>query len=714
MQVAVWVLSISAAVSVIGLGRLWQLRNRPGAPSLAIAIASVAFWSVTYALEISQPGLAVKLFWAKAEYLGIEFAPVGIFLFSLEYTGRARWNIHWRLLLISLIPIATLLLAATNDWHHFIWAQVQLSDGQLFAPLDVTHAGPFWISAVYAYGLLLAATYFLLRLVLQPHSLYRTQTAIMLAGMVVPWVGNFIYLSGLNPVPHLDWTPLAFAITNVALSVSFMRYRMLDISPVAYEAIVRAMSDAAIVLDPLGRIIEANPAAERMLQQPASRLLGQNLEQSAPTLAEAARQPGQPEAAAREITLGPNGLRHTYTLRLAPVKDRRGRDTGHLLLLADITDLKRAQEQMQLQATALESAENGIVITDPKGRILWVNPAFSRLTGYSREEVLGENPRLLKSGEHAPEFYKTLWDTVLGGEVWRGEMINRRKDGSYYHEEMTITPLKPAGGPPAYFIAIKQDISARKQAEAELQSAHEAAVQANRLKTQLLANVSHDLRTPLGAILGFADMLRSGVYGDLNAEQSGAAGEIIDSVNQLLLFVNNLIGQAQLETGRIVLKHRPFNPAELIEVARSTGSLLAGKKGLHLAFDVSPELPHAVPGDLYWLRQIVLNLVNNAVKFTEHGQVTVRLLRPSAAEWGIQVADTGAGIPSEAQATIFDAFQQVDGSATRKYGGSGLGLAIVKELTTLMEGRIDLKSAVGQGSTFTIYLPLTAPQEKTV
>lgn len=709
MAAYVWILYISTGISVMGLIRMWQLRKSPGTPPLAIAIACVGLWSFAYALEISLPGLSAKLFWAKVEYLGIPFVPVGIFIFSLQYTGRSRFSAREQLLIVSSIPAVTVLLTATNELHHLIWTSVQLTPGQALAPLEISHGWFFWVHVLYSYALLLAATYFLLRIVLIPHALYRIQSVIMLSGVFAPWIVNLMYLTGVNPFPYLDLTPLAFLVTNVALSVGFIRFRMMDISPVAYESIVRAMGDAAIVVDQQDRIIEVNPAGERFLQQPATALIGQPLGQLLPTAAQATDASAD---TAREITLGTGEGRRSYTLRTAPVLNRRGQATGRLVLLTDITELQHAQNQVLLQATALESAENGIVITDTQGTILWVNPAFTRLTGYTREEALGQNPRLLKSGQHAVELYKDLWDTILAGKVWRGEMINRNKGGSLYHEEMTITPLKAKAGAPTHFIGIKQDISKRKQAEEALHAAHQEAVEANRLKTQLLANVSHDLRTPLGAIIGYADMLQEGVYGNLSAGQNGAVREIIGSADQLLMFVNNLIGQAQLETGRIVLKNRPFAPAELVEVARSTGRLLAAKKGLALECEVAPDLPQQLPGDVYWLRQVVLNLVNNAVKFTERGSVVVRLFCPTAQEWAIQVADTGMGIPSEAQATIFDVFKQVDGSATRKYGGSGLGLAIVKELTTLMGGRIDLQSEVGRGSTFTIHLPLAASPEE--
>ena len=711
MLVPVLLLFASSAVSLILLIRLWQVRRAPGASGLLLAFAAVAVWSFGYAFELLVPDLPIKVFWAKLEYLGIAFAPVGMFLFTLQYSGRGRWSAPARWLMLSVVPAITIGLAATNELHHLIWTSTQLSDNLTYQYLTVTHGWWFWVHTAYSYLMLVGATYFLVRVVVQSHRLFQTQALIMLGGMLIPWVANLLYLTGLNPFPGLDITPIGFTLTCLALAVGSLRFQMMDVTPVARESIMSAMSDGVIALDQKDRVVEINPAAERILALPAGTVVGHPIGARWPELAQAVDPAAGGSSLSREISRTTEADRRTYNLRISPVVDRRGRSTGRLLLLSDVTELKRSQAQVLLQATALESAENGIVITDTKGRILWVNPAFSRLTGYDAAEALGQNPRLLKSGHHPPEFYKDLWDTILAGRVWRGEMMNRRKDGRYYHEEMTITPLTTPDGTRSHFIAIKQDISARKYAEEALRLAHQEAVEANRMKTQLLANVSHDLRTPLGAIMGFADMLRSGVYGELKADQSQAAGEIMDSANQLLVFVNNLIGQAQLETGRIVLKNRPFAAAELIEAAHTTGGMLAAKKGLALECEVAPDLPQPLPGDVYWLRQVVLNLVNNAVKFTEQGSIKVRLYRADPETWAIQVADTGVGIPAEAQSRIFEAFEQVDGSATRKYGGSGLGLAIVKQLTSLMGGRIELQSEPGRGTTITVCLPLANSQE---
>jgi signal transduction histidine kinase len=255
-------------------------------------------------------------------------------------------------------------------------------------------------------------------------------------------------------------------------------------------------------------------------------------------------------------------------------------------------------------------------------------------------------------------------------------------------------------------LVIFNDITERKRYENELQQANAEAIEANRVKTKLLANVSHDLRTPLGAILGYTELLNTGAFGPLNAEQNNATAEILDSTNKLLVFINNLIGQAQIETGHILINPRRFNPEELIEGIRATARFWAQKKNLSLSYDIDPQLPEQMQGDAYWLKQILLNLVNNALKFTDQGGVYVYLAKTDADHWSVEVRDTGIGIPAEAKERIFEAFQQVESAKEYKASGSGLGLSIVRELVALMDGKIQLESEEGKGSTFIVTLPL--------
>jgi PAS domain S-box-containing protein len=697
-------LAIGIVISLYLTVRLWKIRKTPGTYNLLFALFCVAFWSLASIFEVALNEYPLKLAATKSEYLGISFLALSIFSFALVYSGRDNWMTRGRFALFSIIPAITFLLAVTNDWHHLLWSYVIMPQGSLIGPVSVGHGPWYNINVAYSYALLLISTFFFTQIAIKSHKLYRTQAIIILVGMLISWVGNLAYMLQLGPLPGLDWTPLTFTFSIVAFEIGFARFGLMDVLPIAQSSAFNALLDGIIVADLRGRVVEINSSALNIFQKQSNQIIGQDIQQLVPAWEEWNSETSTAFEVGHEIVLGNEPNQRNFSIRIAPILNQRGRATGHITILTDITDQKLAQAQMLLQVAALEAARNGIVITSSRGRIMWTNPAFTAMTGYSREEAIGDNPRILKSNKQSDDYYRELWQTITAGKTWRGELINRRKDGSEYYEEMTITPLiqQPEGRITNY-IAIKQNISNRKKSEEELRLAHQEAMEANRMKTQLLANVSHDLRTPLGAIMGYSEMLEKGVFGEVNAEQKNAASEILDSSNQLLAFVNNLIGEAQIETGRLVIRPAKFKPADFVAGAKSIAGFAIKKKNLNFEVEIAPDLPEQILGDVYWLKQILLNLINNATKFTEKGTIKVRLFLPDEDHWALQVSDTGPGIPKEAQEMVFEAFRQVEGN-TR--GGSGLGLSIVSQLTTLMKGRVELQSEIGIGSTFTVILPL--------
>ncbi|HVN53631.1 MAG TPA: histidine kinase N-terminal 7TM domain-containing protein [Anaerolineaceae bacterium] len=697
-------LATSIAISVVVLIRFWRLRRQPGSMGLFISVSLATFWSFFYFLEFLFPEISLKILAAKFEYIGISLLPLGIFIFSLQYAGLGKFLTRRNITLLSIFPFITILLAFTNEFHHFLWTKVDPIGGAANAPLAVTHGWYFPIHTGYSYILLLLAAIMIFQLVGNSHGIYRAQAIVILLGMMVPWMVNFLYLANLYPYSYYDLTPIAFTVTNICFAIGLVRFNLLELIPMANETIINAMEDSVIVIDAEERVIEINQSAKRVFHLKGE-VIGKSILTILPQYA------GWPEGTPsnqnieKEITIGEGEDTTWLTMRITLMVDRLKRAPCKVILFNDITRQKKSLHQILLQAAAMDAASNGIVITSPDGTIEWVNEAFSSLTGYSKEEAIGRNPRILKSGKMRAEIYQNLWKTILSGQTWRGEVINRKKDGAVYFEEMSITPQIEKDGTISHFIAIKQDVSQRKHAEEALKTAHRQALEANEMKTKLLANVSHDLRTPLGAIIGYVEMLQSGYYGDLPDHQKDVLSEILYSANELLVFVNNLVGQAQIETGRVILRNQKFDPCEMMEVIEGTGKLFAQKKGIDFTTWVDPELTPTMIGDPYWLQQIVQNLVNNALKFTDQGKIEVRLSRPDANHWCLQVADTGEGIPEGARSLIFEPFRQTNGSVTGRLGGSGLGLNIVREVTKLMSGSIDLQSELGKGSTFTILFP---------
>lgn len=231
-----------------------------------------------------------------------------------------------------------------------------------------------------------------------------------------------------------------------------------------------------------------------------------------------------------------------------------------------------------------------------------------------------------------------------------------------------------------------------------------------KLKSTFVAIVSHELRTPLNAILGYAEMFKEAVYGPMNEKQVNMADRIMRNTQRLLRLINDLLDQAQMEAGKLTIQMGPVRPADLLENLHSVMDRLVHDKGVRLTSEIDDTLPDTLSGDAARLQQILVNLVNNAVKFTDQGGVHVRLFCSDAHKWGIEVADTGRGIHESELPYIFDTFRQVDGAATRLHGGFGLGLSIVKQLVQLMNGEIKVKSKLDIGSTFTVTLPLVTTQ----
>jgi len=279
--------------------------------------------------------------------------------------------------------------------------------------------------------------------------------------------------------------------------------------------------------------------------------------------------------------------------------------------------------------------------------------------------------------------------------------------------ELQVTPIFGRDDWLTARLAILNDITERKRAEQSLVEARDQALDALRVRRQLLANVSHELRSPLGAILGFAELLKDGTFGDISPKQQDVAGKIVSSTHYLADLVNDLLYQAQIEAGAIIVKSGPFDVPEMLRRVEEKMAVLAQVKGLAFALERAEDVPDTLLGDTLRLQQILVNLINNAIKYTETGSVAVRVFCPDAGHWAIAVTDTGPGIPQDAQSYIFEAFRQVDDGWRTTIQGVGLGLSIVKQLVSLMDGVISVESIEGQGSTFTVALPLKPVLQET-
>lgn len=834
----------AALISTVLAIYAWRRRGVPGATAFFILAIALIMWSLGYALEIAGTDLTTKIFWGKVQYIGIIIVTLAWLAFSLQYTNHIEWLTRRNLTLLAILPLITLTLVWTNEAHHFIWKSYNLAINGPFLALEVQHGFWFWIHSAYSYLLLLAGSILLVKMLIDfPHR-YRQQAGFLLLGTLMPWAGNGLYLLGLVPIPNFDLTPLAFTLTGVLWWWSLWQLRLLELVPVARRAVVDSMKDGVLVLDVQHRIVDLNPAAQQIMGCTPAQALGKTPEQFLPTW------PNLRDVlhVETEISFNNDSISRDLELTISPLYTRPNQLQGRLIVLRDITARKQAEEALRVMATenlrlarAIAAASDGIVITDPHrpdNPIIYANPAFERITGYELKEVFGRNCRFLQGPDTDPEAIAQIRQAIAVPQEVRVVLLNYKKNGQTFWNELKISPVISGQGFLLYFIGIQTDITQRKQAEEALQDsearyrmlaenandliarhapdgtclylspacrtllgyepdemlgrspyeifhpadidhiesafagllttadtyissyrirrkdghyiwfetsvrairhpetdevqeiiaisrditgrkrseeaialARDEALAASNLKSQLLANVSHDVRTPLSGILGYAEMLQEGVFDPLTDDQREATKEIVDSARQLLGLINSLLDQARIEAGKLALDIGPFAPQDLIETMYTSLGQLAQRKQLTLTSQISAEMPITLIGDRERIQQILFNLVSNALKFTERGTVAVSFYPTNAAHWAIEVADTGPGIPTEAQIYIFEAFRQVDGSVTRRHGGVGLGLSIVKQLVDLMGGQISLESTEGQGSIFTVLLPLQIPQD---
>jgi hypothetical protein len=354
--------------------------------------------------------------------------------------------------------------------------------------------------------------------------------------------------------------------------------------------------------------------------------------------------------------------------------------------LRDITERKLAREHISKLERAVEQSPSAIIITDLDGKIEYVNPRFTEITGYTKEEAIGQNPSIMKSGEHDEEFYKELWDTIRTGNEWRGEFLNKRKDGTIYWEMASISPVRNDLDQITHYIAIKDDITERKNIVQQLLEAKEKAEESDRLKSAFLANMSHEIRTPMNAILGFSEILQH------EGIQPGDRQEYIKLINDkghdLMNIISDLIDISRIEAGdmKLVKTHIRINDMilDIFEQVKKE-KVLKGKDEVQVRYRIREDAEYSVLSDKNRLRQVFNNLLGNALKFTNEGYIELGYdLMDEHVRF--YVKDSGIGITPENQKVIFERFRQEDNSYTRKHGGTGLGLAISKQIVELLGG----------------------------
>jgi signal transduction histidine kinase len=595
-QFSVYLLPLLAgmAISAALIVTAWRQRTTGGAPALSFMALMIAalVWCLVYTIELGLSDLNLKLSWAKIRYMSIVSIPVLWLIFTANFTRQDRWLTPQALVLLFAMPTLTTALMWTTEIHGLMWGfPLRLVQIDQISVVNNPLGKWFYVHTVYSYLMLLGGLGFLVRAHRRSPGTYRHHLFAFVIAVVAPWVGNFLTITGLSMV---DFTPFAFTITGIAMGWGVLRLHMLSIVPVARDVVVEGISDSVLVLDAQNRIVDLNPAAERLFRSARHQLLGKLASEVLPILAD----PKILSQASLETSLGQGSDARDLELSFSRLYGRGSRLSGTVIIMHDVTQRLAAERRIQAQNEALIKAN------------------------------------------------------------------------------------------------IERD-EARREAE-----------EATRLKSSFLATMSHELRTPLNAIIGYTEIQLAGMAGDLNKEQSDFQQRVLTNAEHLLNLINEVLDLAKIEAGRMDLQKKAVVVRDWAEeILTQMRGLLEGKD-LRLESSLAANMPTTLIGDPGRLKQVVINLLANAIKFTEKGVVKLDIARDEGNTWRIEVTDTGRGIAPHLLETIFQEFRQVDGTSTREHGGSGLGLAIVRRLALLMGGTVRVKSQVGEGSTFSVFLPL--------
>jgi PAS domain S-box-containing protein len=491
-----------------------------------------------------------------------------------------------------------------------------------------------------------------------------------------------------------------------------------------FRLVVEASPNAIVLVDSHGRIAMVNRQTEQMFGYERQELLGQTVEKLLPQdqreghvdLRRGYQDNPEPRRMGNNRELfgqHRDGRLIPLEVGLSPL--RSGEETLVQAVIIDISERKAAEQRFRL---VVEASPNAIVLVDSKGLIAMVNQQTEQMFGHTRQELLGQPVELLlpmdlRHGHMA--FRRGYQDNPEPRRMGNNrDLFGQHRDGRLIPLEVGLSPIR--SGEETLVQAVIIDISERKAAEQRLRDQAEQLVLANRYKSEFLANMSHELRTPLNSILILSDQLRQNSTGNLTSKQAKHADIVHRAGSDLLQLINSVLDLATVESGRMQIKLEPLSMQEMLVELDASMRPLAELKGLQLRTQLEPGVPREVHSDRARLHQILRNLLSNSLKFTEQGEVSLTVAcEPDGRDDGrddgreqlnFSVRDTGIGIAPEHHEQIFQAFQQIDGSTSRRFGGTGLGLAITRKLVQALDGEVSLQSTPGQGSCFTVHLPV--------
>jgi len=588
MQINAFTISLIIATLINSVLVYFTWKNRPAKASteLFFLLIAITEWSLAAVLESMATTVFYKILFSILSYIGITTVPVLFLIFVCRYVGLNKFFTKRNISLLFIIPVITLIIASTNQLHGLLWTAVTLGNNSLAGIYGIyAHGIWFWVNAIYSYILLFTGILILLIMMSRSWNLFLRQTRVFIFSSILPFIANLIYILSPETISGIDITPVSFTFSGIMLFFAIFYYKVFDLSPVAWNAIIEKLDDGVILFNKQDQVVDINGSFRKLFG-------------------------------------------------LSKVK-----------------------------------------------------------IGIDKNTLLEKYPRIrlfcdMGTGNRKKEIPVNIADKKYFLQLNHSDLYNKR--GNNIIGQMLFI----------------RDITPERAARQRLNEAKIAAEEATKIKSRFLANMSHEIRTPINAILGFSELLDDLVE---TGTQKQYLASIRSSGKALLYLINDILDLSKIEAGKIELQYSPVNLRKLFdEIVMTFASKIEGK-GLKFLTAIDKDLPKALQLDKVRVRQILFNLVGNAVKFTHEGYIRLEVkgtYYEDRSKIGLEfiVKDTGIGISSENKELIFEAFHQSKRQNFGKYGGTGLGLSITKRLVEAMGGKIGLESTIGRGSSFNVTL----------
>jgi len=659
-------------------------RKATGSRALVVVLLALTWWDLTYAVFWFDYRGPTPYFWLDMTLLGAFIVPTAFLIFSLEYAQMQKWLKPPFLWALTIEPIITFILLWTDPWH-----DLYFGGKRALNTVRTLDAGPVsWANVYYSYLLIFISIVVLGIILYRSVGIYRKQAIMILAAVIVPWIVHISYMSTGGPLPDADITPFIFTSTALFIAFALAHYRLLDIVPIARSTLIESMGDGILVLDNQNRVVDINPAAQTMIGLSSQSSVGKSVEKVFSHWPDVVANFRTITQARTEVTLGNNH----FDLRISPLLDQHAQFVGRLIVWRDITRLKENELRLLQLTQAVEQSPASVVITDLMGNITYVNSQFTTMTGYAQYEVIGKTPNIVRFGQTPVELHRNISQTIQSGKTWRGEFLNKKKNGALYWEHAVLAPVTDHEGCIVNFIAVKEDVTERKQAaqalerrlseieelhkdlqETQAQLVKEQRTLAELEERQRLGRNMHDsvnqsIHSLMMSSETLAELLRQNktekaVYIAEHSQESGRQAlkeiRLLVYETQSLFATQNMDFISALEERLNMVERRLGIKAEIIN-----------------GNDIHTRCPPEWNENLYWM---IMEALNNALKHAHARSIKVFF------NW----MDDQLEVAIEDDGTGFDSSQVQSG---------GMGTRTMRERAEMLGGQLSIQSSPENGT----------------